>query len=136
MNSTEFQDKTKRLGLHVIRFVEILPQNYTSRVIVNQILRCALSVGANYRAVCRAKSDKDFINKMKIVEEECDETIYWLEIIEESGLAKIEVVTPLKREAKEILAMIVASINTMSKNLKSKKSEIYNLKFKIKTLVR
>ena len=99
MNSTEFQDKTKRLGLHVIRFVEILPQNYTSRVIVNQILRCALSVGANYRAVCRAKSDKDFINKMKIVEEECDETIYWLEII-------------------------VASINTMSKNLKSKKSEI------------
>ena len=124
MNSTEFQDKTKRLGLHVIRFVEILPQNYTSRVIVNQILRCALSVGANYRAVCRAKSDKDFIHKMKIVEEECDETIYWLEIIEESGLAKIEVVTPLKREAKEILAMIVASINTMSKNLKSKKSEI------------
>ena len=124
MNSTEFQDKTKRVGLHVIRFVEILPQNYTSRVIVNQILRCALSVGANYRAVCRAKSDKDFINKMKIVEEECDETIYWLEIIEESGLAKIEVVTPLKREAKEILAMIVASINTMSKNLKSKKSEI------------
>ena len=124
MNSTEFQDKTKRLGLHVIRFVEILPQNYTSRVIVNQILRCALSVGANYRAVCRAKSDKDFINIMKIVEEECDETIYWLEIIEESGLAKIEVVTPLKREAKEILAMIVASINTMSKNLKSKKSEI------------
>ena len=124
MNSTEFQDKTKRLGLHVIRFVEILPQNYTSRVIVNQILRCALSVGANYRAVCRAKSDKDFINKMKIVEEECDETIYWLEIIEESGLAKIEVVTTLKREAKEILAMIVASINTMSKNLKSKKSEI------------
>ena len=124
MNSAEFQDKMKRLGLHVIRFVEILPQNYTSRVIVNQILRCALSVGANYRAVCRAKSDKDFINKMKIVEEECDETIYWLEIIEESGLAKIEVVTPLKREAKEILAMIVASINTMSKNLKSKKSEI------------
>ena len=124
MNSTEFQDKTKRLGLHVIRFVEILPQNYTSRVIVNQILRCALSVGANYRAVCRAKSDKDFINKMKIVEEECDETIYWLEIIEESELAKIEIVTPLKREAKEILAMIIASINTMSKNLKSKKSEI------------
>ena len=124
MNSTEFQDKTKRLGLHVIRFVEVLPQNYTSRVIINQILRCALSVGANYRAVCRAKSDKDFINKMKIVEEECDETIYWLEIIEESGLAKIEIVTPLKREAKEILAMIIASINTMSKNLKSKKSEI------------
>lgn len=124
MNSTEFQDKTKRLGLHVIRFVEVLPQNYTSRVIINQILRCALSVGANYRAVCRAKSDKDFINKMKIVEEECDETIYWMEIIEESELAKIEIVTPLKREAKEILAMIVASINTMSKNLKSKKSEI------------
>ena len=69
MNSTEFQDKTKRLGLHVIRFVETLPQNYTSRVIINQmILRCALSVGANYRAVCRAKSDKDFINKISSIQ--------------------------------------------------------------------
>ena len=124
MNSTDFQNKTKKLGLRVIRFVEILPQTYASRVIINQILRCALSVGANYRAVCRAKSDKDFINKMKIVEEECDETIYWLEIIEESELAKVEVVAPLKQDAKEILAMIVASINTVSRNLKSKGSGI------------
>ena len=124
MNSAEFQNKTKKLGLGVIRFVEVLPQNYASRVIINQILRCALSVGANYRAVCRAKSDKDFIHKMKIVEEECDETIYWLEIIEESGLAKVEPIAPLRKEAKEILAMIVASINTVSKNLKSKQSEI------------
>ncbi len=124
MNSAEFQNKTKKLGLGVIRFVEVLPQNNASRVIINQILRCALSVGANYRAVCRAKSDKDFIHKMKIVEEECDETIYWLEIIEESGLAKVEPIAPLRKEAKEILAMIVASINTVSKNLKSKQSEI------------
>lgn len=124
MNSTDFQNKTKKLGLHVIRLVEMLPQTYASRVIINQILRCALSVGANYRAVCRAKSDKDFINKMKIVEEECDETIYWLEIIEESELAKVEVVAPLKQDAKEILAMIVASINTVSRNLKSKGSGI------------
>ena len=124
MNSAEFQNKTKKLGLGVIRFVEVLPQNNASRVIINQILRCALSVGANYRAVCRAKSDKDFIHKMKIVEEECDETIYWLEIIEESGLAKVEPIAPLRKEAKEILAMIVASIITVSKNLKSKQSEI------------
>ncbi|MEY8591333.1 four helix bundle protein [Butyricimonas hominis] len=124
MNSAEFQNKTKKLGLGVIRFVEVLPQNNASRVIINQILRCALSVGANYRAVCRAKSGKDFIHKMKIVEEECDETIYWLEIIEESGLAKVEPIAPLRKEAREILAMIVASINTVSKNLKSKQSEI------------
>ncbi len=124
MNSAEFQNKTKKLGLGVIRFVEVLPQNNASRVIINQILRCALSVGANYRAVCRAKSDKDFIHRMKIVEEECDETIYWLEIIEESGLAKVEPIAPLRKEAREILAMIVASINTVSKNLKSKQSEI------------
>ncbi|MCB6974619.1 MULTISPECIES: four helix bundle protein [Butyricimonas] len=124
MNSAEFQNKTKKLGLGVIRFVEVLPQNNASRVIINQILRCALSVGANYRAVCRAKSDKDFIHKMKIVEEECDETIYWLEIIEESGLAKVEPIAPLRKEAREILAMIVASIDTVSKNLKSKQSEI------------
>ena len=86
-------------------------------VVKDQILRSALSVGANYRAVCRAKSDKDFINKMRIVEEEADETVYWLEIMEESQLIEKEVLEDVKREANEILSMVVASIKTKSQNL-------------------
>ena len=124
MDKVTFKYRTKQLGLAVIRLTEGLPKTQAARVVCDQILRSSLSVGANYRAVCRAKSDKDFISKMKIVEEECDETIYWLEIIEESGLAKVEPIAPLRKEAREILAMIVASINTVSKNLKSKQSEI------------
>ena len=75
-------------------------------------MRCGTSVGANYRAACRAKSAADFISKMSIVEEECDESIYWMELLEDSGKIKKEGVAELKREGSEILAMVVASINT------------------------
>ena len=81
MNQIEFKRRTKQLGLAVIRMTEKFPETRLAWVVKDQILRSALSVGANYRAVCRAKSDKDFINKMRIVEEEADETAYWLEII-------------------------------------------------------
>jgi len=74
MNEDQFKFRTKQLGLRMIRMVEALPNNQSSRVIGNQILRSATSVGANYRAACRAKSAADIINKLKIVEEEADET--------------------------------------------------------------
>ena len=119
MDSTDFQNRTKALGLQIIRLVEFFPQTHVSRVIANQLLRCGLSVGANYRAVCRAKSAKDFIHKMKIVEEECDETIYWLEIIVEANVMKLDVLIPLVAEGEEILAMVLASINTKNKNIQS-----------------
>ena len=88
MNQIEFKRRTKQLGLAVIRMTEKFPETRLAWVVKDQILRSALSVGANYRAVCRAKSDKDFINKMRIDEEEADETAYWVEIIEESDLLK------------------------------------------------
>ena len=93
---------------------EKFPGTRLAWVVKDQILRSALSVGANYRAVCRAKSDKDFINKMRIVEEEADETAYWLEIIEESDLLKSDDLRELKREVNELVAMVVASIRTKS----------------------
>ena len=108
MNQIEFKRRTKQLGLAVIRMTEKFPETRLAWVVKDQILRSALSVGANYRAVCRAKSDKDFINKMRIVEEEADETAYWLEIIEEYDLRE------LKREVNELVAMVVASIRTKS----------------------
>ena len=112
MNQIEFKRRTKQLGLAVIRMTEKFPETRLAWVVKDQILRSALSVGANYRAVCRAKSDKDFINKMRIVEEEADETAYWLEIIEESDLLKSDDLRELKREVNELVAMVVASIRT------------------------
>lgn len=120
MNKDELRDRTKKLGLRVIRLTAYLPKNQLAHIISDQILRCSLSVGANYRAVCRAKSGKDFINKMKIVEEEADEVVYWLEIIEETGLIKEDLLKDLKQEANEIVSIIVASIKTKSQSLNSK----------------
>ena len=114
MNQIEFKRRTKQLGLAVIRMTEKFPETRLAWVVKDQILRSALSVGANYRAVCRAKSDEDFINKMRIVEEEADETAYWLEIIEESDLLKSDDLRELKREVNELVAMVVASIRTKS----------------------
>ena len=114
MNQIEFKRRTKQLGLAVIRMTEKFPETRLAWVVKDQILRSALSVGANYRAVCRAKSNKDFINKMRIVEEEADETAYWLEIIEESDLLKSDDLRELKREVNELVAMVVASIRTKS----------------------
>ena len=114
MNQIEFKRRTKQLGLAVIRMTEKFPETRLAWVVKDQILRSALSVGANYRAVCRAKSDKDFINKMRIVEEEADETAYWLEIIEDSDLLKSDDLRELKREVNELVAMVVASIRTKS----------------------
>lgn len=107
-----FQRRTRRFALEVIRLVERLPSTRTSDVIGRQILRSATSVGANYRAACRAKSPADFIAKMGIVEEEADECLYWLDLLSDAGIIPQSDLTPLTREAGEILAMKVASIRT------------------------
>jgi four helix bundle protein len=116
MANDVLRQRTKEFALRVIRMVEKLPNTKSSYVIGQQVLRSATSVGANYRAVCVAKSDRDFINKLKIVEEEADETVFWLELIEESGIVSKERLIALRKEANEILAMVVASIKTARKN--------------------
>ena len=85
MTPDEMKDRTKKFALRVIRMTEALPRNRVADVLGRQVLRSGTSVGANYRAACRAKSRADFISKMGTVEEECDETIYWLELLVESG---------------------------------------------------
>ncbi|MEP7324288.1 MAG: four helix bundle protein, partial [Saprospiraceae bacterium] len=84
--------------------------------ISKQIVRSATSIGANYRAVCLAKSKADFINKLKIVEEECDETIFWLEVIEEAGILTIDRLKNLKSESMELFAIFVSSLRTAKIN--------------------
>ncbi|MEI7897779.1 MAG: four helix bundle protein [bacterium] len=104
--------------------VESLPYSTTSKIIGNQILRSATSVAANYRASCIAKSRRDFINKLKIVEEEADETIFWIELIEEAGIFSRSMLLPVKHEAMEILAIIITSIKTARKNQTQKNAQI------------
>jgi len=108
--------RTKQIGLDIIKLIDELPAKPSSWAISKQLIRCSTSIGSNYRATCRAKSNSDFINKLKIVEEEADETIYWLELLEESGLTAASQTASIKKETNEILSIIVASIKTMKKN--------------------
>ena len=125
MNEREFKGKTKQIALRIIRLVESLPNTNTAQIIGKQLLRSATSVGANYRAACRGKSTADLINKLSIVEEEADESLYWLELLEESNLVKETKLIELKKDMNEIVAMIVASIKTLrSKPIQNPKSKI------------
>ena len=95
-------------------------RNIALRAVSAQIVRCATSIGANYRAACRAKSDADFLNKLKIVEEETDETLYWLEILEDGNFVDSKSLDELKKETNEILSIIVASIRTVKNRINPK----------------
>ncbi len=86
MTEQEFKDRTKQIALRVIRLVESLPNTKTAQIIGKQLLRSATSVGANYQAACRGKSTADILHKLAIVEEEADESLYWLELLIESEL--------------------------------------------------
>jgi four helix bundle protein len=119
MSEKEFKERTMRLALDVIRLVEGLPNSKTADIIGRQLVRSATSVGANYRAVCRAKSTPDMINKLKTVEEESDETIYWLELLVGAGITSSAQTADLLRETNEILAMTVASIKTLRSRAQS-----------------
>jgi four helix bundle protein len=113
MDEQEFKQRTKRLALRVIELVEELPKNRTADVLGRQLLRSATSVGANYRSACRGKSTADVLAKLAIVEEEADETVYWLELLVEAKIVPESRVTPLLKESNEIVAMTVASIKTL-----------------------
>lgn len=112
MTKTELQSRTKTYALRVIKAVRALPSEDVADVLGRQLLRAGTSVGANYRAACRAKSSADFVNKLKIVEEECDESIYWMELLVESGLIPLRRLEALMREGNELLSITVASIRT------------------------
>jgi len=112
MNADEMKRRTKTFALRIIHLVESLPPSRTADVIGKQLLRCGTSVGANYRASCRAKSAADFVAKMGIVEEEADESIYWVEMLIESGLVRRSRVADLLDEADQLVAIVVSSIRT------------------------
>jgi four helix bundle protein len=115
MDETVFKQRTKQLALRIIEIVEVLPRTRTAEVVSRQLIRSGTSIGANYRAACRGKSVADVIAKLRIVEEEADESVYWMELLIESGLVPEVKLADLMREANEILAMTVASIRTLQK---------------------
>lgn len=124
MTEDELKLRTKKYALRVINLVNSLPYSISNKNIGSQLLRCSTSVAANYRAACRARSLADFISKLSIVEEEADESLFWLEIMVESGMIKIELLKSLMMEIDEIISIVVTSIKTS-------KSKIRNLNSKI-----
>ena len=115
MDNRDLKERTKKFALQVIKVVEMLPKGRTADIIGRQLLKAGTSVGANYRAACRAKSTADFISKMDIVEEEADETIFWMELLIEAGLVHKDDLIPHLDEANQILAITVSSIKTARK---------------------
>ncbi len=110
------KDRTKNFAKQIIFLCRKLPKNREGYLIGNQIFRSGTSVASNYRAACRGRSKAEFIAKMGIVEEEADETLFWLEIIEEVEIFDRDLISPLKRECHEILSIVVSSINTARKS--------------------
>jgi len=112
MNAEELKRRTKAFAAEMIRLTDQLPQGRSVDILSRQLIRSATSVGANYRAACRAKSRADFISKIGNVEEECDETIYWIELLVDAQKIEPSLVAKQVSEANELLAITVASINT------------------------
>lgn len=98
MDKVELKKRTQLFAIDIIKFTESLPTNRSLNILINQLLRSSSSIGANYSSACRGKSIADFINKIIIVEEEADESVYWIELIEGSGLVSSEQLSILKKK--------------------------------------
>jgi four helix bundle protein len=112
MTREEMKNRTRAYANRVVKLCTALPNHWIARVLGQQLLRSGTSVGANYRAVCRAKSNADFINKLRVVEEECDESLFWMELLVDNAFVKASRLRDLMRERNEILAIVVASTKT------------------------
>jgi four helix bundle protein len=124
----DLKDRTKRFAVEVICFCSTLPTKPEMRIISNQLMRASTSVGANYRAACRSKSKADFLNKLSIVEEEADESGYWLELLENFSPRSAELLR-LKTEAGELVAIMIQSKKTARA---SEKPKVGNSQFEIR----
>ena len=127
MTQEQMKQRTKRFALRIIKLANSLPNTLAASTIGKQLLRSGTSVGANYRSACRAKSTADFISKLSIVEEEGDESIYWMELLAESRIVPERRLSDLMNEADQIVAIIVKAIKT-SKLRRNPKSEFPNPK--------
>lgn len=115
MNSNELKERTKKFSLRILKLYDELCKTRKGKILGDQLLRAGTSVGANYRTACRAKSNADFIYKIQIVEEEADESAFWLELISESNVIKKTRLDDLLNEANELTAIFTSSGRTAKK---------------------
>jgi four helix bundle protein len=116
MDKFQLQNRTKSFAVRIFKMIEKLPVSKGTEVIAYQLIKASSSVAANYRAVCRAKSKADFINKLKIVEEEADESLFWLEFIDDLELIPKELLEELIKEADELVSIFTAALKTSKGN--------------------
>jgi four helix bundle protein len=112
----QLQERTKKFAVRVIKAFTRFPKDEPTRIVGRQFLRSGMSVAANYRASCRARSGADFISKISVVTEEADETLFWLEVLIEAQLIKPRLVEPLMHECQELLKVFSASLATAKRN--------------------
>jgi len=112
MTREEMKSRAKAYANRVVKLCSALPGHWVAQTLGKQLLRSGISVGVNCRAVCRAKSNLDFINKLRIVEEECDESLFWMELLVDNGFVKGSRLSGLMKEADEILAIAISSAKT------------------------
>jgi four helix bundle protein len=125
MTERELLERTKQFALRIFTLVGALPQTIQGRAVASQLIRSGTSVAANYRAACRARSKPEFVAKLGVVEEEADESAFWLELIIETHLLTAAKVRPLLTEAGEIVAMMASSKKTAAKSqIANRKSQI------------
>ena len=111
--------RTKDFAIRVVKLSQPLPKNDTARILGRQVLRSGTSVGANYRAVCRARSRAEFVSRMAVVVEEADETVYWLELLVDTATVPVKQLSNLMKEANELLALFAASHRTAKQGLRT-----------------
>jgi four helix bundle protein len=126
MTDKELKQRTKTFALRVLKVIDALPDTRSGRILANQLGRSGTSVGANYRAACRSRSPAEMISKLSVVEEEADESCFWMELMAEHGIMQADKLAPLLREADELTAIMVASRRMLA--AKNQKSIIKNRK--------
>lgn len=116
MTERELKIRTRKFAVNILNLVDVLPNRRSAHIIGNQLGRSASSVAANYRAACRGRSHAEFIAKIGVVEEEADESVFWLDILPETKNAKQEEVDPLLNEARQLTAIFTAASKTAKQN--------------------
>jgi four helix bundle protein len=113
------RSRTQHFAIETVRLTRQFPRSLESRIFTGQLIRSATSVGANYRAVCRSRSRREFIAKLSVVIEECDETLFWLDVVTALHLVSQETTAPLVREGGELLAIVLTSRHTAEMRLRA-----------------
>jgi four helix bundle protein len=124
MNAEDLKKRTKAFALRILRLAAALPNTIEGRAIRGQLVRADTSVGANYRAACRGRSTAEFVAKLGVVEEESDESAFWLELIIEGGFLRQKVVEPLLQEANELVKIMARSRLSASRGLRKRNRQL------------